>query len=319
MMNLLSASIKNTALVIPLGAALNASRDAAFTGLIHAGAGDGVHLDLVMYSGRLIRAYLFRTHTRPEYLPESQLPPYSETFENLPAAQVKLPVYALRLVMLFSESAGEGDVRQLPTNELVSLLPIWQGLQASSLVSFHWSGADALLFLPGGGSYARHAAFIAREKVEQEIIPAIEMWEEPTCRLMRHVAIPDTPAWREFHLCLAFTVIANTFLARYEQFGGRPVINDLSNQLNEVVQEQGWNIGFSGANVFDRQLYADEQQAARVYRALLRAMFSHAEAVLGAPRTESLFRMIISQSDAAVRTCARDFALLPENALVGGD
>lgn len=304
---------------MPLGAALSASRDAAFTGLIHAGAEDGVHLDLVMYSGRLIRAYLFRTRTRPESLAESQLPPHLEAFENLPVTQVKLPVYALRLVMLFAESAGEGDVRELPTNELVSLLPVWQGLQASSLVSFHWSSANALLFLPGGGSYARHAAFISREKVEQEIIPAIEMWEEPTCRLIRHVVIPDTPAWREFHLCLSFTLIANAFLARYEQFGGRPVINDLSNQLNEVVQEQGWNIGFAGARVFDRQLYLDEQQAARVYRALLCAIFSHSEAVLGTPRTTSLFRAIISQHDAVVRTYAQAFTLLPESVLAGGD
>lgn len=318
-MYLFSASVDNSLSVTPLVLALTNSRELSFTGLVHARPADGFPVDVVVVSGRVLRAYVFTASTRPESLTESQFQSRLAAFENFHAVQVKLPAHALRLYMLFAESAGDGDSRLVPTSEVVSLLPGWQSLQDPSLVSFHWPSADALLFLPGGGSFARHSVFVSGAKVDQEVIPAIEMWAEPTCRLIRHAPIPNTAAWREYHLHLTFTAIFNAFMVRYEQFGGRPVITDLVNQLTELSQEQGWNIGFVGAKMFDRQLFADEKQAARLYRALLRAVLSHAEAVLGAPRTESMLKLIISQSDSFARSYAQDFELLPGNLPSGGD
>lgn len=301
-----------------LSAALNQCRDAKFTGLACAGAPDGTRLQVTLYAGDVHLAYLITQDARPMRLNPAECAHHLPAFDSLPAQTGKLPVYALRLFKLFTEAAGDGDSRQVDTANVVSLLPDWQSQNAPSLLSFHWPGANALMYLPGGGSYARHSAFVSSARVEQEIIPAIETWAEPTCKVIRHAPITGTAGWHEYHLHLAFTSAANTLMARYEQFGGRPIITDLTNQMTELANTYAWNIDFVGAKVFERHLFPTDKQAARAYRALLRAILSHSESVLGRPRTRAMVATLYEQSEPLLQEYLKKYGLVPLSHMAGG-
>lgn len=302
----------------PLSVLLDQFREEKFTGLACTGQAGALRLQAIFYAGDVKAAYLISQDARPVRLDDNACAHHLTAFGALPGQTGKLPAYALRLIKLFTESAGDGDARQVDTADIVSMLPDWQSLGSPSLLSFHWPSADALMYLPGCGSYARHSVFVAGARVEQEIIPAIETWSEPTCKIIRHAPIAGTPGWHEYHLHLAFTAAASALMTRYEQFGGRPIITDLTNQMIELANLHDWNIGIVGNKVFERHLFPNDRQAARAYRALLSAILSHSEAVLGMPRTLAMVTAFYEQSEVLVREYLQGYDLVPLNHLAGG-
>lgn len=289
-----------------------------FTGLVCAQLPDNARLDALLLAGEVRVAYITIPPSRPKRLAPKLLMQQID-FADAPAQASKLPTYALRLLMLFIESAGEGQAQHAQTGDILSLIPAWQALPSPSLVSMHWLTASGLLYLPGQGSYTRHSVFVSSERIEQDILPAIEVLSEPTCRIVYHNLDVNTPAWREYHLHIAFLAMANTYLGRYEQFGGRPVMNDLANQLTELSAQYGWNISFVGAKVINNHIAADENISASIYRSILQAIFSHSSVVLGASRTQSLVRALDAQCAPSVREYVRMYELVPLVWLSGGE
>ncbi len=289
-----------------------------FTGLVCAQTPDKSRLDALLLAGEVRVAYITTPPASPERLAPELLMQQID-FANAPAQASKLPAYALRLLMLFIESAGEGQSQHAQTSDILSLIPTWQALPSPSLVSLHWSTASGLLYLPGQGAYTRHSVFLSSERIEQDIVPAIEVLSEPTCHIVCHNPNVNTPAWREYHQHLTFLAVANTYLGRYEQFGGRPVMNDLVNQLTELSAQYGWNMSFVGAKVINNYISADENVSAHVYRSVLQSIFSHSSVVLGASRTQALVRALDAQCDPGVREYVRMYELVPLAWLSGGE
>jgi len=125
-------------------------------------------------------------------------------------------------------------------------------------------------------------------------------------------------AWADYNLHYAFTLLAERFLERYEQFTGRILINAIARDIAITAEREGWDISIHATTVDDQVLSPTVEQTATIYRQVLITIQHHMTVVLGNKLVGTIFVETLDEMDSPYRELIHTHQLIPEDLLPSG-
>ncbi len=169
-------------------------------------------------------------------------------------------------------------------SELGQLFGVLEKLESATLVSLHWSRAQAYVVVPGSNLSIRQAVFIGGDAlvVDEAALSVITIWDEPTCDLALSQGRIDTESWLMLHLGLLFEYISSHLLTQYGYLTGRIMVNSIVRSLSYRAQALGCEVSASGNQVQVQTVFRTTAEALSAYQGLLDHMNKQMATMVGA-------------------------------------
>jgi hypothetical protein len=289
------------------------------TGLIQATNGSGRQLQILLSRGQVISIHSQIGSNLTTFSPDD----WSGAFEGVHPASVRvlaLPPLVLRLARLLAENGEASETLTIEPSAVAALVETWRRRQGASVVHFAWENAEAMLVLPEGGQAVRDVVFIAEDNIETGLTAYghILTWAERSCVATRFAGEYETAAWADYNLHYAFSLLAERFLERYEQFTGRILVNAVGRDIAISAEREGWDISIHATVVDEQVLCRTLDEAAGIYRDVLATIRHHMTVVLGGKLVSSIFSETLEDMEAPYGELIQAHRLLPEDVLTSG-
>jgi hypothetical protein len=284
------------------------------TGIIQATNGSGRQLLF-----QLSRGKVFNIHSRLGVNFETLDPAdWSAALDGgLPSTVrvIALPPLVLRLARMLLENGEPSETQPTETTAIPALIETWRRRPGPSAVHFAWEGAEAMLVLPEGGQAVRDVAFLTSDNVEGGLAAygRILTWAEKQGRATRFSGEMPSPAWADYRLHYAFTLLAERCLERYEQFTGRILVNAVGRDIAIQAEREGWDISIRGTVVDEQVLGCTLEEAAGIYRGVLATIRHHITVVLGEKLVNTIFSETLDDMELPYGALVQAHRLLPED------
>jgi hypothetical protein len=241
---------------------------------------------------------------------------------GLPASVrvLALPPLVLRLAWMLVENGAPSETQALQTPAIAALVETWRRRPGPSLVQLAWENAEAMLVLPEGGQPVRDVAFISSDNIESGLAAygQILSWAEKEGSATRFSGENGTPAWADYSLHYAFTLLAERLLERYEQFTGRILVNAIGRDIAISAEREGWDISIRTTVVDAQVLSRTLEEAAGIYREVLATIRHHMTVVLGGKLVETIFSETLEDIESPYGELVQAHKLLPEDLAASG-
>jgi len=231
-----------------------------------------------------------------------------------------LPPLVLRLARLLAECGAASEEQRLRSEAVLPLIETWRRRQGANAIHFAWEEAEAILVLPEAGRPVRDVVFISAGNVETglDAYGQIIAGGGKDCLVNRYAGEGRPLAWADYNLHYAFTLLAERFLERYEQFTGRILINAIARDIAITAEREGWDISIHATTVDDQVLSPTVEQTATIYRQVLITIQHHMTVVLGNKLVGTIFVETLDEMDSPYRELIHTHQLIPEDLLPSG-
>jgi hypothetical protein len=225
-----------------------------------------------------------------------------------------LPPSVVRLARLLAECGEINEEKRLSQEGILPLIESWRGQPGANAIHFVWENAEAILVLPEGGWPVRDVVFISGGNVESglDAYGQILAWAEGDCVAGRYSGDGHPLAWADYNLHYAFTMLAERFLERYEQFTGRILINAIARDIAITAEREGWDISIHATTIDDQALSRTLEQTAAVYREVLITIQHHMTVVLGGKLVSTIFTEALDEMESPYLELVDAHKLLPD-------
>ncbi|MBV6395723.1 MAG: hypothetical protein HFACDABA_01304 [Anaerolineales bacterium] len=220
------------------------------------------------------------------------------------AAIVPLDGDALRLALLALETEpSQTETILLRPAGLKAHIGGLRPRDAASLLWVRHETLQAMIFVPGRGLSARDAVVFSPSGAssDEDAFSQLTGMSDQLIRIsqIEYAGMPDF--LNEYALRVAFLVLAESSLKRFEELAGDTLVESLGQEINRYAFHQGWKIQFFGGRVQHRQFFPSAPEAAAVYRGLFRSMREYAHRVVGGALAASMVREGLQSLPAAYR------------------
>jgi hypothetical protein len=185
------------------------------------------------------------------------------------------------------------------------------------LIKMKWSNASGSILF-NGVSNMPHSLFISEDMVLDEVgisAPILQWKDDPSCAVTLFSPDATLDAWQELRLRVAFKLLYERLLERFELLTGRIIIDSFARIVESFSFEQKVDISITKRQLTNNEFFLHSQDAARQYTIYLGELLSHFSAVIGPRLLASNLREIFHLLPEDSRTILRTYTIVPEGYL----
>ncbi len=281
------------------------------TGLIRLAYGEEQSVYLLFQKGKIVNSYKIQQSSKEEIFN------WQEILVNAAEAFARLiPLSPLGLQsckLAIGTSAGSSEAIDA-IHLRASIAGGWRSQIEPRLYQLSWNAAEGIIFFPGGSREGYSIFFSSDRLIDQPgVSPTFSMWADPVCNVHCYSFDPKSSVWQEYILRQVYSEICDRSLPRYEDITGRAMVDTIIRSVNLMATTQNIEIEIASYHVVDREIFPSPQDAARVYRGLLKTMLDNIKKVIGPRLAASFAKEITAQLQPEEQELARLFGLLPQD------
>lgn len=224
-----------------------------------------------------------------------------------------LPVEGLRIFRIFLELEKNETHTfvSVPAEQIPARINEWQKADTASLLHVKQQDTQAFFIIPADPVFPLESLLAApdRFQIGAAVLAQIKSWGERACLLTRLPAELESTSGNEFILRVAFTLLAQKTLERYQELAGRFLVAHLNDAINSLNEQNHRSMYFAGSGVNHREFFLDSEQAGGVYKSLLEKMYEEMNLVVGNEIAGRIFEEALASLSPRLRQQLETYAL----------
>ena len=211
-----------------------------------------------------------------------------------------LTVDELRVFQMFLESVTDGAEQSvLSSVELSTQLKDWSSLKKCCLVWIRSSQFASIISIEGFGDSALECVDIVNGSAHfsRRNMNNREAFADGEYQVVHYACPSKQDVWHEHGLRLAFNLLTQALIARFQELAGRILAERLCDQLSNWCAGGRWKISIAGSGVTNRHFFVSLEQAVRAYHGIIRRFQEESSLAIGTRLAENLLREVLAKME----------------------